>query len=94
VQTGIPVTFEQVGGTDSIRRLILFTGDSEANFNSTEAAIDPGALLLTLPNKLELDFTGVLQQTGVGAIDQYITTDRQTSIPLPFGGFPGTKRFS
>ena len=94
VQTGLPVTFEEIAGTASIRRLLALTGDSAANFNSTDAAIDPGALLLTLPNKLELDFTGVLQQTGVGAIDQYIATDRQTSIPLPFGGFPGTKRFS
>ena len=94
VQTGLPVTFEEIAGTASIRRLLALTGDSAANFNSTDAAIDPGALLVTLPNKLELDFTGVLQQTGVGAIDQYIATDRQTSIPLPFGGFPGTKRFS
>ena len=87
INTGTAITFSGVNfGTMELifNKLITFVG------GGTIAAAEK------IEYPTQAIFFDFLSTTDSSAEDynNYIATDRATSIPLPFGGFPGTKRFA
>ena len=87
INTGTAITFSGVNfGTMELifNKLITFVG------GGTIAAAEK------IEYPTQAIFFDFLSTTDSSAEDynNYIATDRATSISLPFGGFPGTKRFA
>lgn len=94
VDSGNLVEFDEVGGDIQIRQLQPFDPWYTTYNGGPPDQVAAGTFLFNVPNTMNFNFKSFDDQSGTGAIDQYITTDRQTSTSIPFGGFPGTKRFS